>query len=34
MHLRLSVLDQPPISSGHKPARAAAETVKLARKFD
>jgi luciferase family oxidoreductase group 1 len=30
MHLYLSVLDQSPIISGHTPARAVAETVKLA----
>ena len=30
MNLRLSILDQSPIISGHTPARAVAETVKLA----
>ena len=30
MNLRLSILDQSPVISGHTPARAVAETVKLA----
>jgi len=34
MNLRLSVLDQSPIISGHTPARAVAETVKLAQAAD
>jgi hypothetical protein len=33
MNLRLAVLDQSPIVSGHAPARAVEETVKLAREF-
>jgi luciferase family oxidoreductase group 1 len=34
MHLHLSVLDQSPIISGHTPAHAVAETVKLAQAAD
>ena len=34
MNLRLSILDQSPIISGHTPARAVAETVKLAQAAD
>jgi luciferase family oxidoreductase group 1 len=34
MNLRLSVLDQSPVISGHTPARAIAETVKLAQAAD
>jgi luciferase family oxidoreductase group 1 len=34
MNLRLGVLDQSPIISGHTPARAVAETVKLAQAAD
>jgi hypothetical protein len=33
MNLRLSVLDQSPVISGHAPARAVAETVRLAQEF-
>ncbi|HEY5292745.1 MAG TPA: LLM class flavin-dependent oxidoreductase, partial [Burkholderiales bacterium] len=34
MNLHLSILDQSPIISGHTPARAVAETVKLAQAAD
>ena len=34
MSLRLSILDQSPIISGHTPARAVAETIKLAQAAD
>jgi len=34
MNLHLSILDKSPIISGHTPARAVAETVKLAQAAD